>query len=248
MQDTIYACEIVGISATIAVDLFDIDIAKATVSSIDGIPLVRFETTVAEEWHLFIKRIIDLAISGLVLILMFPLLLIMTILIKVTSKGPVFFKQQRLGLNGRKFTLYKFRTMYKDAASKLQAFEKIEVMNGDEFKKKKKLCITPVGKFLRKFSFDEFPQLINVFLGQMSIVGPRPTVIEEVVQYSDWQRRRFSMKPGLTCLWQIKGRNKLSHEEWMKLDLEYLDNWSLLLDFKILIKTIPVVLFGIGAY
>ncbi|MCJ7580103.1 MAG: sugar transferase [Candidatus Aminicenantes bacterium] len=248
MQDTIYACETVGISATIAVDLFDLQIARAQVSGIDGIPFVRFKTVIPGEWRLFIKRIIDMVVSGLALIFMFPWLILSAILIKLTSKGPVFFKQERLGLNGRKFILYKFRTMYQGAQSALENGENINSMNGNTFKVKKQKWITPIGKILRRLSIDEFPQILNVFIGHMSVIGPRPTISDEVTQYIDWQRRRFSMKPGLTCLWQIKGRNKLSHEDWMKLDLEYLDNWSLWLDFKILIKTIPIVLFGIGAY
>lgn len=248
MQDSIFACETVGISTAIAVDLFDLQIAKAQVSYFDSIPLVRHKTTVGDDSSLFIKRIIDIVFSALLLILVLPLFIITSIIIKATSKGPVFFRQERLGLNGRKFTLYKFRTMYHGAHEELKNGDKIDVMHSPDFKKRKLKWITPFGKLLRRTSFDEFPQLINVFLGQMSLVGPRPTVHEEVTQYKDWQRRRFSMKPGLTCLWQIKGRNKLSHYEWMKLDLEYLDNWSLWFDIKILIRTIPIVLFGIGAY
>lgn len=248
MQGAIYACETLGISATLAVDLFDLNIARAYVSEIDGIPLVRFRTIVAGEWSLFIKTIFDIVLSGLILIPMLPILCLAALSIKLTSKGPIFFKQERLGLNGRKFILYKFRTMFQGANLELNDCEDVEAMNGIEFKSKKQQWITPVGKLLRKLSIDEFPQLINVFLGQMSLIGPRPTVFSEVTQYSDWQMRRFSMKPGLTCLWQIQGRNKLSHEEWMKLDLEYLDTWSLWLDFKISIKTIRVVLLGTGAY
>jgi exopolysaccharide biosynthesis polyprenyl glycosylphosphotransferase len=248
MQEAIFACETVGISTSIAVDLFDLKIAKAHVSNLDGLPLVRHITTMAPQWGLFIKRFIDIFASGFVLTVMFPVFVLIGILIKITSKGPIFFKQERLGLNGRKFTLFKFRTMYQGAHKELRNGENIEIMHTPQFKKKKKKWITPLGRLLRRFSFDEIPQFINVFIGNMSLVGPRPTVLEEVSQYVDWQRRRFSMKPGLTCLWQIKGRNKLSHKEWMKLDLEYLDNWSLWLDFKILLKTIPVVLFGIGAY
>ncbi|MCK7468713.1 MAG: sugar transferase [Desulfosudis oleivorans] len=177
-----------------------------------------------------------------------PLFLVMAILIKATSKGPVFFKQNRLGLAGRRFTLYKFRTMRQGAHDVLSDVPDLESMTTPEFREKKTSWITPVGRFMRKFSIDELPQLFNVFVGHMSIVGPRPTVPDEVEKYKDWQRRRFSMKPGITCLWQVNGRNNIAFEDWMKLDLEYLDNWSLWLDAKILMKTVPVVLFGIGAY
>lgn len=248
IQSIIYACETEGIKVTIAIDLFDLKIARASLTEIDGIPFLRFETTIGSEWHLLIKRGIDIVISGLGIILLSPLFILVTTLIKLSSPGPVFFRQERFGLNCKKFILYKFRTMYVGAQAKLSKVEDINAMNGSEFRKKKLQWITPVGRILRQFSIDELPQLINVFAGHMSLIGPRPTVPEEVLQYRCWQRRRFSMKPGITCLWQINGRNKLSHEEWMKLDLEYLDNWSLWLDFKIFIKTIPAVLFGIGAY
>ncbi len=158
------------------------------------------------------------------------------------------FKQERVGLNGRRFILYKFRTMFKDAVLKQSDLEELNEMDGPVFKIKKDPRVTPVGRILRKVSLDEFPQLFNVFAGHMSLIGPRPPLPKEVEQYQSWQRRRLSMRPGITCLWQVNGRNKVDFNEWMKLDLQYLDHWSLWLDFKILIKTIPVVLFGIGAY
>ena len=248
MENAIYDCEIEGVKATIAADLFDLKIARAYMTELDGIPLVTFKTTVAKEGQLFIKSIIDIVISGLGIVILSPLFLIVSILIRVTSRGTLLFKQQRLGLNGRKFELYKFRTMYKGAQEALTKVEDVNEMDRPDFRKKKIQWITPVGRILRKLSIDELPQLFNVFAGHMSIIGPRPTVPDEVSLYRSWQRRRFSMKPGITCLWQIRGRNKIGFEEWMKLDLEYLDNWSLWLDFKILVKTIPVVLLGIGAY
>jgi len=180
--------------------------------------------------------------------LLSPLFLFVTLLIKLTSSGPIFFKQKRIGLNGREFVLYKFRTMYKDAEKQQKMLEALNEMDGPVFKIRKDPRITPVGKFLRKFSIDELPQLFNVFIGHMSLIGPRPPLPNEVIQYETWQRRRLSMRPGITCLWQISGRNEIDFEEWMRLDLEYLDNWSLWVDIKILVKTIPVVLFGSGAY
>ncbi|MBA7716950.1 hypothetical protein ES703_126035 [subsurface metagenome] len=248
IENAVNACETEGIKATIAVDLFDLKIARAHQTDIDGIPLLTFETTVAKEWQLYVKRAMDVALSGLGIIILSPLLLIVAVLIKLTSSGSVLYKQQRLGLNGRKFVLNKFRTMYKGAQEILSKVENLNEMDKPDFRKKKIQWISPVGRVLRKFSIDELPQLFDVFAGHMSLIGPRPTVPDEVSLYKSWQRRRFSMKPGITCLWQVNGRNKIDFEEWMKLDLEYLDNWSLWLDFKILIKTIPVVLFGIGAY
>jgi exopolysaccharide biosynthesis polyprenyl glycosylphosphotransferase len=248
LQGAIDDCETEGVVVTVAVDLFDTKLARSSVAELDGLPLLHFRTTRAKEWELLVKRLFDFTASGLGIIVLSPLFLVMAFLIKVTSKGPVFFKQNRLGLAGRRFTLYKFRTMRQGAHDVLSGVADLNVMTTPEFKVKKTAWITPVGRFMRKFSIDELPQLINVFVGHMSVVGPRPTVPDEVEKYKDWQRRRFSMKPGITCLWQVNGRNNIAFEEWMKLDLEYLDNWSLWLDAKILLKTVPVVLFGIGAY
>ena len=197
---------------------------------------------------MFLKRVIDVVGSGLGIILLSPLLLFIAVLIRLTSPGPVLYIQKRSGLNGRKFVLYKFRSMYKGAHERLAELAHKNEVSGPIFKIKNDPRITPVGKFLRKFSLDELPQLFNVFAGQMSLVGPRPPLPKEVNQYETWQRRRLSMRPGITCLWQISGRNKIKFDEWMKLDLEYIDNWSLGLDFKILLKTIPAVLFAKGAY
>ena len=248
LQSAIDACETEGVVVTVAVDLFDTKLARSSVGELDGLPLLHFRTTHAKEWELLLKRIFDVTASGLGILAVLPLFLVMAILIKVTSKGPVFFRQHRLGLAGRRFTLFKFRTMRQGAHDVLSNVADLNSMTTPEYKEKKRRWITPIGCFMRKFSIDELPQLLNVFVGHMSIVGPRPTVPDEVDKYKDWQRRRFSMKPGITCLWQVNGRNNIDFEDWMKLDLEYLDNWSLWLDAKILLKTVPVVLFGIGAY
>jgi exopolysaccharide biosynthesis polyprenyl glycosylphosphotransferase len=248
IEKAVSDCEIHGVKATIAVDLFDLKIAKSRQTELDGIPLLTFETTVGREWQYFTKRGMDIGISGLMMFVLSPLFLLITFLIKSTSPGPLLYKQERVGLNGRKFVLYKFRTMSLKADQKQKELESLNEMDGPVFKIKKDPRITPVGRILRKFSLDEFPQLFNVFVGHMSLIGPRPPLPAEVAQYQTWQRRRLSMRPGLTCLWQISGRNKVDFEEWMRLDLEYLDNWSLWLDLKILFRTIPVVLFGIGAY
>ena len=248
IENSIYVCETEGVKATIAVDLFEFKIARSRQTELEGIPLVTFETTFGEEWQHFIKRAFDIIVSGIGLIVLSPVFLIVAILIRLTSAGPVFFIQKRAGLNGRRFVLYKFRSMYKNADQKQEELAHMNVMKGPVFKIKNDPRITPIGRVLRKFSIDELPQLVNVFLGHMSLVGPRPPLPKEVSQYEPWQRRRLSMRPGITCLWQISGRNKIGFDEWMKLDLEYIDNWSLWLDFKILVKTGPVVLFGIGAY
>lgn len=249
IEDSIGVCETEGVRATVAVDLFDLKIAKFIQTELDGIPLVTFETTVAGEWQLLLKRTADIMISGLGLVLLSPVFLITAISIKLTSKGPVFFRQQkRAGLNGRKFVLYKFRSMREGAHLKRSELEGLNEMSGPVFKIKNDPRITPLGRFLRRFSIDELPQLFNVFIGQMSLVGPRALPVYEVAKFEPWQRRRLSMRPGITCLWQISGRNKIDFEEWMRLDIEYIDNWSLWLDFKVFIKTIPAVLFGRGAY
>jgi exopolysaccharide biosynthesis polyprenyl glycosylphosphotransferase len=248
LQGAIDDCETEGVVVTVAVDLFDTRLARSSVTELDGLPLLHFRTTHAKEWELLLKRVFDFSASGLGILVLSPVLLGSAILIKLTSKGPVFFKQVRLGLAGRRFTLYKFRTMRIGAQDALNGVDDLNDMTTDTFREKKTQWMTPVGRLLRKFSIDELPQLFNVFIGHMSIVGPRPTVPDEVDKYKDWQRRRFSMKPGITCLWQVNGRNNIAFEDWMKLDLEYLDNWSLWLDVKIILKTVPVVLFGIGAY
>ena len=248
IEPAIYDCETLGVKATIALDLFELKIAKARQSELDGIPFITFDTTSLKERPLFIKRVIDLVGSTLGIVILSPILLVISILIKATSKGPVFYLSKRIGLNGRKFVMFKFRTMYKGAHRKQKELSGKNLMQGPVFKVKDDPRVTPVGRFLRKLSLDELPQLFNVFFGHMSIVGPRPPVQKEVLKYESWQRRRLSMRPGITCLWQAGGRNKIDFDEWMRLDLHYLDNWSLWMDFKILLKTIPVVLSGKGAY
>ena len=181
------------------------------------------------------------------LLLATPVILFAALCIKLTSPGSVLFKQQRVGLNGRSFTLYKFRTMIADAHERRREVDHLNEMNGPVFKMKGDPRVTPIGRVLRKFSLDELPQLWNVLKGDMSLVGPRPPIPEEVASYHRWHRRRLSMKPGLTCLWQISGRNEIDFDRWMQLDLQYIDNWSPGLDLKILLRTIPAVLSGRGA-
>src|SRR4030067_617278 len=248
IENAVRECEIEGIKVTIAVDLFTMKIAKSYQTDLDGMPLLTFKTTVPSERDLFAKRIIDFIISGACIAISSPIILVISILIKLTSSGPVFYKQERIGFEWRKFTMYKFRTMRAGAQEKLSQVDIYKEIYEPQWKKTKLLFVTAIGRLLRKFSLDELPQLFNVFWGHMSLVGPRPTLPQEVKQYEAWHRRRFSMRPGLTCLCQVKGRREIKFEEWMQMDLEYLDNWSLWLDIKILIKTIPAVLFGSGAY
>jgi exopolysaccharide biosynthesis polyprenyl glycosylphosphotransferase len=248
IENYLYICETMGVKTTVAVDLFHLKIARLTQTEFDGVPMITFETTSAKEWQLFIKRIMDVVLSGIGIILLSPLLLMIAILIKLFSPGPVFYRQKRIGVNGRRFVFLKFRSMHEKADSQLAGLMSKNEMSGPVFKIKNDPRVYPVGKFLRKFSLDELPQLFHVFLGQMSLVGPRPPVFREVRQYEPWQRRRLSMRPGITCLWQVSGRNKITFAEWMKLDLEYIDNWSLWLDLKILLRTVPAVLLGSNAY
>jgi exopolysaccharide biosynthesis polyprenyl glycosylphosphotransferase len=182
------------------------------------------------------------------LLVLSPIFAVTALLVKLTSEGPVFFVQKRVSMNGRIFNLFKFRTMIKDAEAKLAELQHLNEMKGPVFKLEKDPRITSVGAFLRKTSIDELPQLWNVLRGDMSLVGPRPPLPSEVEQYDDWQRRRISMRPGITCLWQIQGRNRITDfDDWARLDLKYIDNWSLWLDLKILLKTIPAVLFRVGS-
>ncbi len=248
IEEALRVCEIEGVETSIAIDLFDMKIARSVITELDGIPLLSYNTVRVSEWQLFIKRAMDIIIASAAVFILSPVFIAAALAIKLTSPGPVLFKQERMGLHGRRFNLLKFRTMRIDADKELSKVDDLKEMTTPSFKNKKLQYITPVGRILRKFSLDEFPQFFNVLAGDMSIVGPRPTVPCEVEKYEVWQRRRFSMKPGITCLWQISGRNEIDHENWMKLDLEYIDNFSLWLDISILIRTIPVVLTGKGAY
>jgi exopolysaccharide biosynthesis polyprenyl glycosylphosphotransferase len=197
---------------------------------------------------LFFKRAVDIAGSSVGILLLTPLFLIVSLWIKFTSPGPIFFFQERVGLNKRRFKVYKFRTMGQDAEKKIAELECLNEVSGPVFKIKNDPRITPIGKFLRKTSIDELPQLFNVLKGDMSLVGPRPLPVRDYEGFDeDWHRRRFSVRPGITCLWQINGRSNVSFDHWMEMDMEYIDRWSLALDLKILLKTIPAVLKGSGA-
>jgi exopolysaccharide biosynthesis polyprenyl glycosylphosphotransferase len=241
-------CEQQGILIRFASTLFDLKISRKRVEEVGGDSLITHYSGSIEGWPLVIKRVIDIVASAILLTLLSPVLVIAAVLIKLTSQGPVMFIQKRLGQNKRHFGIYKFRTMVVDAEKRMKEIEHLNEVSGPVFKIKNDPRITPIGKFLRKTSIDELPQLLNVFKGDMSLVGPRPLPIRDYEGFSeDWQRRRFSVRPGITCLWQIGGRSGISFEKWMELDLQYIDKWSLWLDLEILLKTIPAVLKGSGA-
>ena len=247
LDDVILACEREGISISITMDLFDLRIAEMRQTNFSGIPLLEIETLHAKEWQLLLKRTADIFLSLLLMLILSPIIIITALAIKIESRGPILFKQIRSGVNGRKFKLYKFRSMIVGAEMKKKHIEKMNEMDGPVFKIKHDPRITKVGRLIRKFSIDELPQLLNVLKGDMSIVGPRPPLPVEVQMYELWQRRRLSLKPGLTCIWQVSGRNNINFDRWMEMDLEYIDNWSLWMDFKILFRTFFVVMFGYGA-
>ena len=241
-------CEQHGIILRFDTDIFNLKLAKPRVVVADGDPQIATPGVLSEGWPFLFKRTIDLTISLIALLLMAPLLLVTAALIKLTSPGSIFFEQQRVGLNKRKFTMYKFRTMVPDAERIQEELLHLNEMTGPVFKITNDPRITPIGKILRKTSIDELPQLLNVLKGDMSLVGPRAIPMRDYQLFDeDWQRRRFSVPPGITCLWQIKGRSSLPFEQWMELDMEYIDKWSIWLDIQILARTIPAVIKGTGA-
>ena len=246
--------EEVGVSVRIIPDwqihklMYKPEIASIQFEEFLGLPTLAMITTPIRHGELLIKSAFDYAFAAIALVLSVPFFMAVSLAIKITSKGPVFFKQERSGLNGRRFKFYKFRTMVLDAEQKQADIKEKNESDGPVFKIKKDPRIIPyLGGFLRKTGMDELPQLINVFKGEMSLIGPRPPIPSEVEEYEIGQRRRLSMKPGLTCLWQVTpNRNEVTFDEWMRMDLEYIDNRSLGLDFKIFWKTIWVMLTGSG--
>lgn len=247
VDPTIRLCEEMGTSVYVLADLFPSRVGHWRMENLFGKPVLWLTTTTDRQWSLLLKDLLDRTLALVGLALISPLVLAITVLIKLTSKGPVLFRQKRCGLNGREFTLLKFRTMVENAESLKGSLQDENEMDGPVFKIRNDPRVTPVGKILRKTSLDELPQLLNVVAGQMSLVGPRPPLRSEVVQYDRWQRRKLSMKPGITCLWQISGRNNIGFEDWMRLDLEYIDRWSLWEDTKILLRTFPAVVSRRGA-
>lgn len=248
IQRMAHLCEGVGVGVRMIADLFPLRLATSRYHRLEGIPILALSTVPEHQPKLLLQRAVDIAVSGGALLLLSPLLLLTALAIKLDSQGPVFFQQERVGLNRRRFRMVKFRSMVVNAEELRARLEKYNEVEGAMFKMAQDPRVTRVGRFIRKYSIDELPQLINVLRGDMSLVGPRPALPQEVTQYSWNQRRRLSVKPGLTGLSQVSGRSTLSFKETVDLDLYYIDQWSILLVFRILFLTIPAVLKGRGAY
>lgn len=248
IKKMIAECEQLGVNARIMAQIYKTYKASVYIDELFGLPFITFTTQPLKVYQLYFKGITDVMIAFILTICLFPLFLIIAILIKLDSKGPVFFKQERAGLNGRRFIMYKFRSMVENAESQKSNLNNLNEMNGPVFKIKNDPRTTRIGQFLRRISFDELPQLLNVLKLDMSLVGPRPLPIDEANRITGAARRRLSMKPGITGLWQVRGRNEIDFDKWMEFDLEYIDYWSLFLDGKILLKTLIAWLSRKGAY
>jgi exopolysaccharide biosynthesis polyprenyl glycosylphosphotransferase len=246
LEDVFLSCDDEGVTSRVAVDFFPHVNSEIALERIGVTPLLTFSAAPDDEVLLLIKRVTDIVLASISLIALSPVFLIVAALVRLTSPGPVIFRQIRCGLNGRNFTFYKFRSMVIDAEERMG---EVAHLNPKEVVTKipNDPRLTPVGRFLRRFSLDELPQLFNVLRGDMSLVGPRPAIPSEVEQYKRWQRRRLRMRPGLTCLWAVNGRDTVDFETWMRMDMAYIDNWSLTLDARIILQTIPHVITGKGA-
>jgi exopolysaccharide biosynthesis polyprenyl glycosylphosphotransferase len=247
MQTAIRICERFGIPFALPAYSFRLERARPAEATSVSDGFLHFVTHAPRPYQRSIKRLFDIFASAAALLLLSPLLAAVAIAVKLTSKGPIFFKQARVGLHGRPFNMFKFRTMIAGADRLKEDLAQKNEQTGPVFKMKNDPRVTPIGRILRKHSVDELPQLINVLRGDMSIVGPRPPIAKEVALYEGWQRRRLSVRPGLTCIWQVSGRNQISFEEWMFLDMQYIDHWSLREDLSLILQTVPVVFTGRGA-
>jgi exopolysaccharide biosynthesis polyprenyl glycosylphosphotransferase len=247
LEEIFLRCDEEGVRTRIAMDFFPHVNSDMTLDRVAGAPLLTFSAAPFDDLRLLFKRFLDLVLSAAALIVLSPFIAVIAVLIKLTSVGPVIYRQARCGLNGRRFTMYKFRSMVTNA-EELRAH--LEHLSEREiaFKLHRDPRVTGVGRWIRKFSIDEIPQLYNVLRGDMSIVGPRPPIPEEVERYERWQKRRLRMRPGLTCLWAVSGRDHIDFNSWMRMDICYIDNWSLKLDWSIILRTIPYVLAGKGAH
>ena len=246
-EDLLLRCQELGVRVRVALKPFAHLQPRLELERFDGVPLLTFATMPTATLALFVKRVADVLASAVGLVVLLPLWALIAALVKLSSPGPVLFRQVRCGLRGRRFVLLKFRTMVEDADRRRSEVDHLNVMDGPVFKAPGDPRVTAIGSWLRRSSLDELPQLVNVLRGDMSLVGPRPPLPDEVVRYQPWQRRRLAMKPGLTCLWQVSGRSGLDFATWMELDLAYIDSWSLWLDVRILARTVPAVLRGRGA-
>ena len=244
----ISACREQGILVRLLSDFFDFQRSDIIPERFEGKLMITIYPAVISTWGRVAKRVVDFGLSLGLIVVLSPLFLATALLIKATSPGPTLFSQLRLGRNKRRFRLYKFRTMVRDAEKRQVELESLNDASGPVFKIRNDPRVTSVGRVLRKTSIDELPQLFNVLKGDMSLVGPRPLPVRDYEGFDqDWHRRRFSVSPGITCLWQVNGRSNVSFDKWMEMDMEYIDRWSLLLDFKILAKTVPAVFRGVGA-
>lgn len=241
-------CERLGTSFKLVPDLYELSLSRIDVENIEGIPLIGIKQVSLNTAQRLVTRVVDISIATAVLLLGSPLWLCVSIIVYLTSPGPVLYKSTRIGINGQKFEMFKFRSMYRDADKVLAKLMARNEAQGPLFKMKHDPRITPIGRFIRRTSIDEIPQLLNVITGDMSLVGPRPPLPHEVAQYEEWQKGRLAIKPGLTGLWQVRGRSDISFDEGVLMDLYYIENWSLRLYFQILLRTIPSVLFRRGAY
>ncbi len=246
VEDITHACSEVGVIFRLYSPFFNKLKSKAHIHHYNTMPLLTISNAPTDYLAMRLKAIFDFIISLMVIVIVSPVFVLISIIIKLTDWGPVFFKQKRVGLRGRKFYVFKFRTMVTNAEGLKSTLMEDNEMDGPVFKMKNDPRITKVGRFLRKTSLDELPQFFNVLMGDMSVVGPRPPVPQEVKAYERWQLRRLSMKPGITCTWQVSGRNDIPFEEWMRMDLDYIDSWSLKLDFVIFLKTIRTMIIADG--
>src|ERR1035441_397867 len=247
LEEIFLLCDEEGVRTRVAVDFFPHVNSTVSLDRFGTIPLLTFSAAPYDEIRLLVKRSTDVVIAAAGLVVLAPLMALIVLMIRLTSPGPAIFRQARCGLNGRRFLFYKFRSMVENAEDLKLGLAHLNTRDEVVFKIPRDPRLTALGRYLRKFSIDEWPQLWNVLRGDMSLVGPRPAVQSEVDQYQRWQRRRLRMRPGLTCLWAICGRDQVDFETWMKMDMQYIDNWSLALDWKILLRTIPRVLTGHGA-
>lgn len=248
LEPVMLHCANLGIKVRVQLEFLPTAYSRVYLDKFHDIELLSLSSAPESELLLFFKRLFDVALSAFSLVLLSPLMLGIAAAIRITSPGPVLFEQTRCGLGGRRFTLYKFRSMINNAEQLRAELHQRNELDGPVFKLRDDPRITAVGRWLRRFSIDELPQLWNIFCGDMSFVGPRPAIPAEVDQYEPWQRRRLRMRPGLTCIWVLEGRNHLDFNRWIQLDLAYIDSWSLWLDAKIFFRTIPIVISGRGAY
>jgi len=246
--DIVTECERFGVEFKIVPGILELIASRVDVDELAGVPLLTISEIRLKGLNAAVKRTSDLFLSMVGLMVLSPILLLFAVLVKATSPGPILFTQERIGFDGNSFPMFKFRSMIKDADNLFPQLEPLSEVDGYLFKMKDDPRVTALGKFMRRFSIDELPQLLNVFLGHMSLVGPRPPLPREVVKYNAWHKKRLRVRPGITGPWQVSGRSLLPFEDMVRLDIYYIENWSLWLDFKILLRTIPVVLLGSGAY